>query len=117
MSKTGPLGSAARFADIIETLSAVIDARAGADPEASYTAKLLAKGPSGAAKKIIEEAGELGLALASEGDDAVASEAADLVYHLLVGLRARGVSLDDLAACLATREGVSGLAEKASRKS
>lgn len=113
---TQPLGDAAKLAAILEGLAATIDARASEDASTSYTAQLLAKGPSRIAKKIIEEGGELGLALVSEDNQSVASEAGDLLYHMLVGLRARGVTLDQIANILAAREGVSGLAEKAARK-
>ena len=117
MSDTNtPLGDSAKLAAMLTSLSATIDARASEGGGNSYTAQLLAKGPSKIAKKIIEEGGELGLALVSEDRQSVASEAADVLYHLLVGLCARGVSLDAVAAILAAREGVSGLDEKASRK-
>lgn len=110
-----PLGSIDTLAAALGRLADTIDARADADADTSYTAQLLAKGPRKIAKKIIEEGGELGLALTSETDAAVASETADLLYHILVGLRARGVSLEDVAAALTAREGTSGLVEKASR--
>ena len=108
----GPTGS---LAAVLAELAATIDARASRDPSQSYTAKLLAAGPLKCAKKLGEEATELALALAAEGDDAVASETADLLYHLLVALRARGVPLDAVAAALEARQGQSGLQEKASR--
>ena len=113
---TPPLGTADQLANTLQTLAATIDARTAEDTGISYTAQLLAKGPSKIAKKIIEEGGELALALTGESDEAVASEAGDVLYHMLVGLRARGISLDDVAAILAAREGTSGLDEKASRK-
>lgn len=104
-----------RFADILERLAATIEARKGADPESSYTAKLLAGGIDRPAKKFGEEAVEAVIA-AAQGDQAsLAAESADLIYHWLVLLTAAGVSLDDVAAKLEAREGVSGLAEKASR--
>lgn len=112
---SAPLGDAAKLAALLASLSATIDARAGHDGTTSYTAQLLAKGPARLAKKIIEEGGELGLALVSEDDAHVASEAADVLYHLLVALRARGISLDQVADVLAAREGTSGLEEKAAR--
>lgn len=121
MTKTNdtPLGKAANLTAMLETLAATIDARASEnkseDTGNSYTAQLLAKGPPKIAKKIIEEGGELGLALVSENDASVASEASDVLYHVLVGLRARSISLDAVAAILAAREGISGLDEKASR--
>ncbi len=67
------------------------------------------------ARKLGEEATETIIAALSEDSDALAGEAADLVYHLLVLLAARGLSLDDVAAVLDRRHGVSGLAEKAAR--
>ena len=110
------LGDMRSLAGVLQRLAATIDARADADADTSYTAQLLAKGPKKIAAKIIEEGGELAFALTDESDAAVASEAADVLYHMLVGLRARGVSLEDVAAVLETREGTSGLDEKASRK-
>ena len=110
------LGDMRGLAAVLQRLAATIDARADADADTSYTAQLLAKGPKKIAAKIIEEGGELAFALTDESDAAVASEAADVLYHMLVGLRARGVSLEDVAAVLQAREGTSGLDEKASRK-
>lgn len=112
---TTPLGRADPLAAALQALATTIDARMNAPGDTSYTAQLFAKGPSKVAKKIIEEGGELGLALVSETKQAVASEAADLLYHILVGLRARGVSLEEVASILSAREGVSGLDEKAGR--
>lgn len=115
MDTLSPLGKADSLAVALQKLATTIDRRASADADTSYTAQLLGKGPSKIAKKIIEEGGELALALAGEDEQAVASEAADVLYHMLVGLRARGVSLEDVAATLTAREGTSGLEEKASR--
>ena len=99
----------------IERLAATIAARAGADPESSWTARLLAAGPEKAAAKFGEEAVEA-IVEAVRGDRArLTAEAADVLYHLLVMLQARGVSLADVEAELARREGVSGIAEKAAR--
>jgi phosphoribosyl-ATP pyrophosphohydrolase/phosphoribosyl-AMP cyclohydrolase len=81
----------------------------------SYTRSLLDAGIPKIIAKIQEEADELSRALQSESDDRVVSEAADVVYHMLVGLLARGVSLRDLENELARRAGVSGLTEKANR--
>lgn len=101
--------------ETLDRLAATIAARRGADPASSYTAALLAGGPGRAAKKLGEEAVEVIIA-ALEGDpDALAAESADLLYHWLVLLRTRGVDLDAVAAELAAREGVSGVAEKAGR--
>src|ERR1700752_152920 len=104
-----------RFADILQRLAATIEARKGADPASSYTAKLLAAGPALAAKKLGEEAIETALAAALNDPDAVAPESADLIYHWLVLLTASGVSLDAVAEKLEAREGRSGIDEKASR--
>ncbi|CAN7486064.1 phosphoribosyl-ATP diphosphatase [Phenylobacterium sp. LjRoot225] len=104
-----------RFAEVLGRLAATIEARKGADASTSYTAQLLAE-PARAAKKLGEEAVETVIA-AAQGDKAgVASESADLIYHWLVALAACGVSLDEVAAKLEAREGTSGLAEKAARK-
>ena len=106
-----------RFSDILARLEAVIASRRGADPASSYTAKLLAGGPTLAAKKFGEEAVEAVLAAAQGDRDALAAESADVIYHWLVLLAASGVSLDAVAAKLEAREGTSGLDEKASRGS
>jgi phosphoribosyl-ATP pyrophosphohydrolase len=100
----------------LERLAATIDARRGADPEGSWTARLLAKGPEKCAEKFGEEAVEA-IIEAVKGDRArLTAEAADVVYHLLVMLAAREVSLADVLAELERREGVSGVDEKAARK-
>ncbi len=101
--------------DVLQHLAATIEARKSADPEASWTAKLLAKGPEKCAEKFGEEAVEA-IIEATKGDRArLTAEAADVLYHLLVMLAARGVTLDEVFAELERREGVSGIAEKASR--
>jgi len=104
-----------RFPDILARLAATIEARKGADPESSYTAKLLAGGIDRPAKKFGEEAVETVIAAIQGDKNAIASESADLLYHWLVLLAASGVTLEDVAAKLEAREGVSGLAEKAAR--
>ena len=99
----------------LSRLAATIDARKGADPDSSWTAKLLAKGPEKCAEKFGEEAVEASIE-AVKGDRArLTSEAADVLYHLLVMLAARDVTLADVLAELERREGTSGLDEKASR--
>ena len=105
-----------RFADVLARLTVTIASRRGGDPAASYTARLLAD-PSLAGKKLGEEAIETVIATTQGDKDALAAESADLIYHWLVVLAAAGVSLDEVAAKLEAREGTSGLAEKASRKS
>ena len=99
----------------LDRLAATVAARRDADPEASWTAKLLAQGPERCAEKFGEEAVEA-IIEAVRGDRArLAEEAADVLFHLTVMLAARDVALDDVYAVLDRREGVSGLAEKASR--
>jgi len=104
-----------RFADILTRLQATIVARVGADPASSYTAKLLAGGAPLAGKKFGEEAVETVIAAIQADPEALAAESADLLYHWLVLLAAAGVELDAVAARLESREGRSGLEEKASR--
>ena len=100
---------------ILERLAATIAARKGADPETSWTAKLLSKGPEKCAEKFGEEAVEA-IIEAVKGDRArLTAEAADVLYHLLVMLAARDVTLEDVLAELDRREGTSGIAEKAGR--
>jgi phosphoribosyl-ATP pyrophosphohydrolase len=100
----------------VQDLAATIDARADASGDTSYTRKLLDKGPAHCARKMGEEAVEAVIA-AVEGDrDALASESADLIYHLLVLLKSRGLTLAEVEAVLAQRTGQSGLEEKAARK-
>lgn len=99
----------------LEKLAATIASRKGADPETSWTAKLLAKGPEKCAEKFGEEAVEA-IIEAVKGDRArLTSEAADVLYHLLVMLAARDVTLAEVLAELDRREGTSGIAEKAGR--
>ena len=103
------------MSDTLQRLAATIAARKGADPDTSWTAKLLAQGPEKAAEKFGEEAVEAVIE-AVRGDQArLTSEAADVLYHLLVMLASRDVSLDAVLAELEKREGTSGVAEKASR--
>lgn len=99
----------------LERLAATIAARKGADPETSWTAKLLAKGPEKCAGKFGEEAVEA-IIEAVKGDRArLTSEAADVLYHLLVMLASRDVTLADVLAELDRRDGTSGIVEKAQR--
>jgi phosphoribosyl-ATP pyrophosphohydrolase len=100
----------------IDALFAVIASRQGADPETSYTAKLFAKGRKKIAQKVGEEAVETALAAMAEGREGVASESADLLYHLLVLWAEMGVKPEDVWAELNKRAGISGIDEKNSRK-
>jgi phosphoribosyl-ATP pyrophosphohydrolase/phosphoribosyl-AMP cyclohydrolase len=109
--------SVADLADpFLLSLEAELEKRSRSSAQRSYTRSLLDGGVPKISAKISEEAAELNAALAGETDDRVASEAADVIYHLMVGLRARGVALRRVIEVLAKRAGQSGHAEKASRK-
>lgn len=97
-------------------LESVIAERRSGNAEASYVAKLSAKGRGAIAQKVGEEASEVIIAAMGSDPQAVTSESADLVFHLAVLLADCGLSFDDVFAELDRREGVSGLTEKASRK-
>lgn len=99
----------------LHRLAATIAARKGADPESSWTAKLLAKGPEKCAEKFGEEAVEAIIEAVKGDREKLTAEAADVLYHLLVMLAAREVTLDQVLAELERREGTSGIAEKAAR--
>ena len=99
----------------LEELEAIVATRAEASPDDSWTAKLLGKGPEKCAEKFGEEAIEAVIE-AVKGDRArLASEAADVLFHLLVMLKSRDVPLAQVMAELAGRQGQSGIAERASR--
>jgi phosphoribosyl-ATP pyrophosphohydrolase len=100
----------------IDRLFAAIEARKDADPNVSYTAKLMAEGRVKCAKKLGEEAVETCMAAVGEDRAALAAESADLIYHLLVLWAASDLKPDDVYRVLAAREGQSGLQEKAARK-
>ncbi len=100
---------------ILHDLEQVILSRKGADPDSSWTAKLLAKGPEKCAEKFGEEAIEAIIAAARNDRENLTYEAADVLYHLLVMLSARDVALDDVLGELARRQGLSGIAEKSAR--
>ncbi|MGR3700848.1 MAG: phosphoribosyl-ATP diphosphatase [Paracoccaceae bacterium] len=100
----------------LDDLATLIAARADADPESSWTAKLLSKGPEKCAEKFGEEAVEAIIEAVKGDKTALTSEAADVLFHLLVMLQSRGVALSDVMAELARRQGTSGIAEKAARK-
>jgi len=104
-----------RLGETLENLEQVVAARKG-DPSArSYTSRLLAGGVPAIGAKVTEEAGELVAAADHETDQRVVSEAADLIYHMLVLLACRGVGLTQVEDELARRFGISGLDEKAAR--
>jgi phosphoribosyl-ATP pyrophosphohydrolase/phosphoribosyl-AMP cyclohydrolase len=112
----GALVDAPRDASaFLEELEREIASRKHASAEASYTRALLDGGAAKIGAKLREEADELARAIAGEPDDRVAAEAADVLYHLLVGLSSRGLGLRDVVGVLAARAGRSGHAEKAAR--
>ena len=100
----------------LDDLAEIIDRRAGASAEQSYTRSLLDKGAAHCARKFGEEAIELMIAAAAEGEAAVRAEAADVLYHLLVLLRARGVGFNSVVRELERRTRQSGHDEKAARE-
>jgi phosphoribosyl-ATP pyrophosphohydrolase len=100
----------------IRDLEKRVQDRARESADVSYTRKLLDRGINHCAKKFGEEAVEAAIAAVGEDRNRLVSEAADVLYHLLVVLHARGISLDDVEAELAARTRQSGLAEKAARK-
>ncbi len=103
------------MSDVLTRLAQVIEGRKTADPERSWTAKLLAQGPEKCARKFGEEATEA-IVEAVKGDrQQLTNEAADVLYHLLVMLTSRGVAWQDVLVELERREGDSGIAEKARR--
>jgi phosphoribosyl-ATP pyrophosphohydrolase len=99
----------------LDDLARIVDARAGAGADRSYTAKLLAAGLAGAAKKLGEEAVEAAIAAVQGDRDGLVREAADVLYHLLVVLKSGGVALEEVMAELQRRTEQSGLDEKAAR--
>jgi phosphoribosyl-ATP pyrophosphohydrolase len=101
--------------EVLAALGDVIESRRGESVEKSYTSRLLAGGAEAAGRKVTEEAGELVQAVVGETDDRVVAEAADLLYHTLVLLACRGLTLSEVERELQRRFGISGLEEKASR--
>jgi phosphoribosyl-ATP pyrophosphohydrolase len=100
----------------IHDLEQRVHERAQASPDVSYTRKLLDRGVAQCAKKFGEEAIETVLAAVGEDRDRLIAEASDLIYHLLVLLKSRGIALAEVEAALAARTIQSGLDEKAARK-
>lgn len=99
----------------LDDLATLIASRKEADPDSSWTAKLMSQGVEKCAEKFGEEAVEAIIEAVKGDKDRLTSEAADVLYHLLVMLTACDVTLDDVMAELARRQGTSGIAEKASR--
>ncbi len=103
-------------AEILDRLYRTIASRRGADPESSYTAKLFARGTGKIAQKVGEEAVEAVIEAVRGDKPKLIGESADLLYHLMVLWADAGIEPAEVYALLAAREGVSGVAEKASRK-
>ncbi|MCC6474638.1 MAG: phosphoribosyl-ATP diphosphatase [Burkholderiales bacterium] len=105
------------MSDLLERLAAVLDSRKGGDPEHSYVSRLFAQGEDAVLKKIGEEATETVMA-AKDGDRRrIVAETADLWFHCLIMLSHYGLGPADVLAELRRREGISGIDEKAARKS
>jgi len=100
---------------VIDTLYHTIQERKNADPETSWTAKLLSKGDNTILKKVVEEAGEYCFAHKDNDESEMVYEAADLTYHMLVALASKNISPDRIKQELARRFDMSGIAEKNSR--
>lgn len=103
-------------AAVIDRLYETIQSRRGADPEASYTAKLFARGPKRIAKKLGEEAVEVVIEVIRGDREKLAAESADLLYHLVVAWADAKLNPAEVWKILSEREGVSGIAEKRSRQ-
>ncbi|SFV75359.1 Phosphoribosyl-AMP cyclohydrolase / Phosphoribosyl-ATP pyrophosphatase [hydrothermal vent metagenome] len=101
---------------VIDTLYHTIQERKNSDPSTSWTAKLFSKGENTILKKVVEEAGEYCFAHKDDDEDEMIYEAADLTYHMLVALASKNISPDRIKQELARRFGMSGIAEKNSRK-
>ena len=108
-------GDAPVDARVLARLSAVVESRRGGDPDASYTARLLAGGTAGIARKVGEEAVETVVAALSGDRAGAVEESADLLFHLTVLWADAGIAPEEVFAALARREGVSGLDEKRAR--
>ena len=101
---------------VIDTLYHTIQERKNADPETSWTAKLLSKGDNTILKKVVEEAGEYCFAHKDNDEKEMIYEAADLTYHMLVALASKNISPDRIKQELARRFDMSGIAEKNARE-
>jgi phosphoribosyl-ATP pyrophosphohydrolase len=99
----------------LQDLEKRIETRAKAGPDVSYTRKLLDRGVAQCAKKLGEEAVETVIAATAESRERLIAESGDLLYHLLIVLHARGISLAEIETALSERQGMSGLEEKSSR--
>jgi phosphoribosyl-ATP pyrophosphohydrolase/phosphoribosyl-AMP cyclohydrolase len=101
---------------LLARLEGVLEARKAGDAKASYAKSLYDAGPAKIGEKLLEEAGELARAVAGEAEDRVASEAADVLFHVMVALRSRGVAFEAVLRELDQRSGTSGHDEKRARR-
>lgn len=101
---------------LLARLEAVLEARKASDAKASYVKSLYEGGPAKIGEKLVEEAGELARAVAGEEDERVVSEAADVLFHVMVALRSRGLGVNAVLAELDRRTGTSGHDEKRARR-
>ena len=99
----------------LQDLEKRVETRAKAGPDVSYTRKLLDRGVAHCAKKLGEEAVETVIAATAESRERLIAESGDLLYHLLIVLYARGISLAEIEAALSERQGMTGLEEKSLR--
>ncbi len=110
------MSNASSDSEILARLSKVIESRKNADPDTSYVASLFERGRAKIAEKVGEEAVETVIAGVSGDKDDIKSEAADLLFHLMILLADAELDISDVLAVLAEREGISGLSEKAARR-
>jgi phosphoribosyl-AMP cyclohydrolase / phosphoribosyl-ATP pyrophosphohydrolase len=115
LGRSGVPGERTTPATLLARLDAVLEARRGANASASYTKSLYEAGPARIGAKLREEAGELADAVASESDERVTSEAADVLFHVMIALRSRGIGVEAVLHELERRSGTSGHEEKKQR--
>ena len=101
--------------EFLDTLIATIASREGADPKESHVAKMLKRNTARIAKKVGEEGVEVAIAAAQRDHEAMVAESADLLFHLMILWHKERIAPAEIAAEFKRREGVSGIAEKASR--
>ena len=116
LSEDGRVQDEVAPATLLARLDAVLLARRQATAERSYTKSLYDRGPDAIGAKLREEADELARAVAGEPDDRVVAEGADVVFHVMIALRSRGLGIDDVLRELERRSGTSGHEEKKRRK-
>ncbi|MCB2102933.1 MAG: phosphoribosyl-ATP diphosphatase [Rhodobacterales bacterium] len=115
-ANTNGSGNDQAIETVLERLYAVIESRKSGDPETSHTARMFSRGRRKMCEKVGEESVEVVVAALTEPRERLVSESADLLYHLMILWSDTGITPQDVGAELAKREGISGIAEKASRK-